>query len=98
MIRLSWFRITSDHIFRALDAILKKCCGLLKTKYDEKCDNFGDFGTPGFVNTTQFQESIVTVHQSGGVTQKYFSQKVLVFYLAFGTCCMALFRKYCNKL
>ena len=48
MIRLLWVGITSNPIFGVLDAILKKYWGLLKTKYDEKCDNFGDFG--GFID------------------------------------------------
>ncbi len=33
----------------------------------------------GFVNTTQFQESIVTVHQSGGVTQNICPNRVWYF-------------------
>ncbi len=48
MIRLLWVGITSNPIFGVLDAILKKCWDLLKTKYNEKCDNFGDFG--GFID------------------------------------------------
>ncbi len=48
MVLLLWLGIASNHILGALDAILKKCWGLLKTKYDEKCDNFGDFG--GFID------------------------------------------------
>ncbi len=64
--RLLWLGITSNHIFGALDAILKKCWGLLKTKYDEKREILGILAPQVCVNTTQFQDSIVTVHQKGG--------------------------------
>ncbi len=82
MIRLLWVGITSNPIFGGLDAILKKYWGLLKQNTMKNVIILVILAPQVFVNTTQFQDSIVTVHQKGGGGVKnivnHFPENILV--------------------